>query len=59
MKILDKIGLIIFSDLMLVISVIICLLIFGWLSPQTMYDFTVAALNDPIATNTVLVISII
>ena len=59
MKILDKIGLIIFSDLMLIISVIVCLLIFGWLSPQTVYEFTVAALNDPITTNTLLVISII
>ena len=59
MKILDKIGLIVFSDLILIISIIICLLIFGWLSPETVYDFTKAALNDPITTNVMLAISVV
>lgn len=59
MKILDKIGLIVFSNLILIISIILCLLIFGWLSVDTIYDITKIALNDPITTNVVLAISII
>lgn len=59
MKILDRIGLIIFSNLILIISIILCLLIFGWLPVDTMYDVTKLALNDPITTNVVLAISII
>ena len=59
MKILDKIGLIIFSNFILIISVILCLLIFGWLSPETVYDVTKIALNDPVTTNVVLAIAII
>lgn len=59
MKILDKIGLIVFSNLMLIISIILCLLVFGWLSPETVYDFIKIALNDTITTNVVLAISVI
>ena len=40
MKILDKIGLIIFSNIVLILSIILCLLIFGWLSPETVYEIT-------------------
>lgn len=59
MKILDRIGLVIFSNLILIISIILCLLIFGWLSPETVYEVTKIALNNPITTNTVLVIAIV
>ena len=59
MKVLDKIGLIIFSNLILIISVILCCMVFGWLSPDTVYDITKIALMDPITTNVTLVISII
>lgn len=59
MKLLDKIGLLIFSNLMLIISIVLCLLIFGWLPVDTMYDITKLALNDPITTNVVLAIAII
>jgi len=59
MKVLDKIGLVVFSDLILIISVIICLLIFGWLSPNTVYEFIVTALANPVTTNIVLAISIV
>ena len=58
MKILDKIGLVVFSDLILIISVIICLLVFGWLTPETVYEFTKTALNNPITTNVVLGLAI-
>ena len=59
MKTLDKIGLILFSNLILIISVIICVLIFGWVTPETIYEITKIALNDPITTNSVLVVAIV
>ncbi len=59
MKILDRIGLVIFSNFILIISIILCLLIFGWLTPETIYDVIKLALNDTITTNVVLAISII
>ena len=31
MKILEKITLIIYSNIMLILSIVLCLLIFGWL----------------------------
>lgn len=59
MKLLDKIGLIIFSNFILIISIIICLLIFGWLTPETVYDITKLALNDPVTTNVTLGIAVV
>lgn len=59
MKLLDKIGLIVFSNLILIISIITCLLIFGWLSPETIYNIIKVMINDSITTNTLLVIAII
>ena len=59
MKLLDKIGLIVFSNFILIISIIICLLIFGWLTPETVYDITKIVLNDPVTTNVILGISIV
>lgn len=37
MKTLDKIGLIIFSNLILILSIMICLITFGWLSIDDIY----------------------
>ena len=59
MKILDRIGLIIFSNLILIISIVLCLLIFGWLPVDTLYDITKIALNDPVTTNVVLLVSML
>ena len=39
MKILEKITLIIYSNIMLILSIILCLLIFGWLDMGLMGDF--------------------
>lgn len=58
MKVLDKIGLIVFANLVLIISVIFCLLITGWLSPNAVYEAIKAVLNDQISTNVILVISV-
>lgn len=59
MKTLDKIGLIIFSNLMIIISIIVCLLIFGWLNLDTAYLITKLAINDTVTSNILLGISII
>lgn len=59
MKMLDRIVLIIFSNLILIISVILCLLIFGWISVDTVHDITKLALSDTVTTNIVLGISIL
>ena len=59
MKVLDRISLTIFSVLILFISVMLCILIFGWVSPDVVHDVTKVALNNPVTTNSVLAISII
>lgn len=59
MKILDKIGLTIFSVLVLIISIITCLLIFGWLDLNTAHIFVEAALADKLTTNIMLGCSIV
>lgn len=59
MKILDKIGLAVFSCLMLIISIICCLLIFGWLDPELIYSVIVAILNNQACSNTLLILNII
>ena len=59
MKVLDRIGLTIFSVLILLISIILCLLVFGWITPNTVYNAIKIGLNDTITTNAVLIISVI
>ncbi|MEI3356478.1 MAG: hypothetical protein V8R81_05465 [Clostridia bacterium] len=39
MKILEKITLIIYSNIMLILSIVLCLLIFGWLDMALVGDF--------------------
>ena len=58
MKTLDKIGLIVFSDLVLLLSIIICLVVFGWLSVEDVYFTIKAVTQDQTATNVVLGFSI-
>lgn len=59
MKILDRIGLTLFSVLILIISILICLLILGWITPELVSEVIKITLNNPFATNTVLTISAI
>lgn len=59
MKILDKIGLIVFANLILIISIIICLLIFGWINVEGISFVLELALNDSVTTNVFLGISIV
>lgn len=58
MKALDKIGLIIFSCLMLLLSVIVCILIFGWLPMDTAGYVVKAIITDTYASKILLVISV-
>lgn len=58
MKILDRIGLALFSSLMLIISIIVCLMIFGWLSTDLVHQFVVMTINDSVSSNIMLGLSI-
>ncbi len=58
MKILDKIGLIVFANLILILSVVMCLLIFGWLDIESVSFVVKLALNDTVTTNIFLGLSI-
>lgn len=57
MKILDRIGLALFSSLMLIISIIVCLMIFGWLSVDLVHELVVMAINDSVSSNIMLGLS--
>ena len=59
MKILDRIGLALFSSLMLIISIIVCLMIFGWLNVDLVHQLVVMAINDSVSSNIMLGLSIV
>lgn len=59
MKLIEKISLIVFSNLLLILSIITCLLIFGWLSPEFIHEVVLSALNDSLTSNILLGISIV
>lgn len=59
MKFLDKFNLVLFSILILIISLIICLLSFGWLDLRLALNGVVFLATDGIANNIALGISII
>lgn len=59
MKILDKIGLALFSSLILILSIVSCLVIFGWLNVELLYNVVVAILQKEIYCNIILGLNII
>ncbi len=59
MKILEKIVLVLFSNIIIILSVLACLLIFGWLDIDLAYQVTKNILNNTIASNALLAVSII
>ena len=59
MKTIEKITLVLFSTLILVISVILCLAIFGWLNVAFIGDVINAAIDNSVSSNVILVFSII
>ena len=59
MKTIEKITLVLFSTIMLLISVILCLTIFGWLDTELIGNVMNMALANTISSNTLLALSII
>ena len=59
MKWIEKLTLTVFSALMLIISVIMCLIIFGWLDLSVIGEAFDVMLRDSIASNIVLALSIV
>lgn len=58
MKILDKIGLALFSTLILLISIIMCLMIFGWVDSNWIFEIIETAINSQVSSNILLTLSI-
>lgn len=59
MKLIERITLTLFSTLMLIISVVSCILIFGWMDVSFLGDIITKALNDTVSSNTLLGLSIL
>lgn len=59
MKVVEKIILVIYSTIMLVLACICCLLIFRWIEVDNVYNFIKYVLNTNILSNIILVMSII
>ena len=59
MKFLERVSLTIFSMIILILSLLMCLMVFGWLKVSTVLYFLQAGLTYPIATNIILIISVV
>lgn len=59
MKTIEKITLALFSTLILIISVIFCLLIFGWVDVELLKQFIISIINNSTSSNIVLGLSIV
>ena len=59
MKILEKITLIIYSNIMLILSIILCLLVFGWLDIGLVGDLVRNAIQGEVTGNIILGLSVI
>lgn len=59
MKILDRIGLAVFSSLILILAIISCLTIFGWLDIELIHSIVIAAINNQVSSNIILALSVL
>ena len=59
MKFLEKLSLAIFSTIILVLSLILDLLIFGWIKVSSVSNVLNLALSVPTAVNTILIVTIV
>ena len=59
MKPIEKITLVLFSSLMLIASVILCLTVFGWIDVEVLSNVVEIAIMDPITSKVILGLSII
>lgn len=59
MKFLDKIALVVFSTIILILSIVSCLLVFGWIDLGIVHSLMVDVLNNGTASNIIIGVSII
>ncbi len=59
MKFLDKVGLVLFSFIVLVIAMLVCFLVFGWISVDNVSYVLNTILNSPLFTNIALGVSVV
>ena len=59
MKFLDKTALVIFSDIVLILSIIACVLVFGWVDFDTASNLVHKAIADPMVSKIILACSIV
>lgn len=59
MKILEKITLIIYSNIMLILSIILCLLVFGWLDIDLVGNIVVGAIAGETTSKVILGLSVV
>lgn len=58
MKVVKKVALIIYSSLILILSILTCLLVFGWLDFKLVTDIVQKAIIGPTSSNIILGISV-
>lgn len=59
MRVIEKIALVLFSYIALILSFILCLLVFGWLDINFMTQLLKEAINNVTISTTILVVSVI
>ncbi len=59
MKFLDKVALALFSSIILILSVLFCLVIFGWINLEVIVIYIEHVLKDPVSSNVVLAILVV
>ena len=59
MKVVERIALALFSNLILIIAVLLCLIIFGWLDINVLHSLIVGWLDNQIIANVTLGVSIV
>ena len=59
MKLLDKIGLALFSTLVLILAIVTCLMIFGWLDTDLVHNFVDAGVHGQVSSSVLLVVCMI
>lgn len=59
MKIIDKISLVLFSIIVFVFSIAMCLIIFGWVDLNSIYSIVKDGLENSVVSNTVLGCSVV
>lgn len=59
MKIIDKIALVLFSIIVFVLSIAMCLIVFGWVDLNSIYSIVKDGLGNAVVSNTILGCSVV